>query len=48
MRTESGFTFEATLGYVYNARNLRLGGSGSEAFETLRAVYGIVGVSHTF
>lgn len=48
MRTGSGFTFEATLGYVYNARNLRLGGSGSEAFQSLRAVYGIVGVSHAF
>ena len=48
MRTESGLTVEGTIGYVYNARNLRLGGSGSEAFQTLRAVYGIIGVSHTF
>lgn len=48
MRLESGLTVEATLGYVYNARNLRFGGSGSEAFEALRAWYGIIGVSHAF
>ena len=48
MKLEGGYTVEATLGYVYNARSLRLGGSGSEAFETLRAVYGIVGVSKAF
>jgi hypothetical protein len=39
---------EATLGYVHNARTLKLGGSGSESFETLRAVYGIMGVSREF
>ena len=39
---------EATLGYVHNARSLRLGGNGSEAFETLRAAYAIVGVSKAF
>lgn len=42
------FTLEATLGYVYNARNLRLGGEGSEAFQTLRAYYAIVGISRAF
>ncbi len=45
---DRGFTIEGTLGYVHNARNLHLGGSGSEAFETLRAVYGILGISHPF
>ena len=45
---DPGFTIEGTLGYVHNARDLRLGGSGSEAFETLRAVYGIIGISHPF
>ncbi|HEX4780270.1 MAG TPA: porin [Usitatibacter sp.] len=45
---ERGFTIEGTLGYVHNAANLRFGGSGSEAFETLRAVYGILGISHPF
>jgi hypothetical protein len=48
MRTEEGLTIEGTIGYVHNARNLRLGGSGSEAFETLRAWYGIFGISHSF
>ncbi|HEX4332503.1 MAG TPA: porin [Usitatibacter sp.] len=47
-RFERGIRFEGTLGYVHNARELRFGGSGSEAFETLRAVYGIVGVSYPF
>jgi hypothetical protein len=45
---DRAFTIEGTLGYVHNARNLHLGGSGSEAFETLRAVYGILGISHPF
>lgn len=48
MRLDNGFLVEATAGAVRNARNLRLGGGGSEAFETLRAVYGIVTVSRTF
>ena len=47
-RSEDGWTVEATAGYLYNARDLRLGGGGSEAFETLRAWYGIVSVSHSF
>ena len=47
-RLEGGFTVEGTLGYVHNARNLHLGGSSSPAFETLRAVYGILGISRPF
>jgi hypothetical protein len=48
LRLENGVTIEATLGYVHNARTLRFGGSGSDAFETLRAYYGIFGVSRPF
>ena len=48
LRLDNGLKIEATLGYVYNARNLHFGGSGSPAFETLRAAYGIFGVSRTF
>ena len=48
VRFEPGLAVEATAGYVYNARDLRLGGGGSEAFETLRAWYGIVAVTHSF
>jgi hypothetical protein len=47
-RFEGGLVVEATAGYVVDARSLRLGGGGSEAFETLRAAYGLVSVSHTF
>jgi len=47
-RLERAITIEGTLGYVHDARNLRFGGSGSGAFETLRAVYGIVGVRYPF
>jgi hypothetical protein len=43
-----GVTIEGTVGYVYNAQSLRLGGSGSSAFEPLRAVYGILSVTHPF
>lgn len=48
MRLRSGFRVEGTAGYVHNARSLRLGGSGSEAFVTLRAVYGLLTVSREF
>ena len=48
LRLDSGLTIEATAGYVQNAANLRFGGSGSGAFETLRACYGIVTVSRAF
>jgi len=39
---------EGTLGYVQNSASFHWGGSGSEAFSTLRAVYGILGISHPF
>lgn len=48
VKLDDGLTIEGTLGYIHNARNLRLGGSGSEAFETLRAYYGILGISRAF
>ena len=48
LRLDDKLTVEGTLGYVHNARNLRFGSSGSEAFETLRAYYAIVGVTHAF
>jgi len=47
-KLDGGVTVEGTLGYVHNARNLHLGGDSSPAFETLRAVYGILGVSRAF
>jgi hypothetical protein len=43
-----GTRVEATAGYIHNAASLRLGGSKSSAFETLRAVYGILSVTHPF
>ncbi len=48
LRLDDKLTVEGTLGYVYNARNLRLGGSGSEAFEALRAYYAIIGITRAF
>jgi len=48
MRLQGGLVLEGTAGYVHDARSLHLGGGGSEAFTTLRAVYGLVSVSHTF
>ncbi|MGE5097899.1 MAG: DUF3570 domain-containing protein [Betaproteobacteria bacterium] len=48
VRLDNGFRIEGTAGYVHNARTLHFGGSGSEAFATLRAVYGILGVSREF
>jgi hypothetical protein len=47
-RTDSGLTVEGTAGYVYNSRSLHFGGGGNEFYETLRAYYGLVSVSHTF
>lgn len=44
---DGGWRLEGTLGYVYNASSLRWG-RGSEAFEALRAVYGIAGISRAF
>ena len=48
LRLESGWRVEGTLGYIENAARLRAGGGGSEAFETLRAYYGILGISRAF
>ena len=48
LRFDDKTTFEGTLGYVHNARQLHLGGGGSEAFETLRAYYGLIGVTRSF
>jgi hypothetical protein len=48
LRIGSAFTLEGTLGFVYNARNLRFGGAGSEAFEALRAYYVILGIRRAF
>jgi hypothetical protein len=48
LRVDDKLTVEGTLGYVQNARNFHLGGSGSEAFETLRAYYGLFGVTYSF
>ena len=45
---DTGWSVEATAGYIHNAKALRAGGGGSEAFETLRAWYGILSVSHSF
>jgi len=39
---------EGAVGYVHDASSLRLGGSGTSAFETLRAVYGILSVTYPF
>ncbi len=48
LRLEDGLTIEGTAGYVHDAASLRLGGGGSEAFSTLRAVYGILSISRPF
>jgi hypothetical protein len=48
LQLASGWRVEGTMGYVENASRFRLGGSGSEFFETLRAYYGILGVSRSF
>jgi hypothetical protein len=48
LRLEGGLTIEGTAGYVHDAASLRLGGAGSEAFSTLRAVYGILSLSRPF
>ena len=47
-RMDNGVAIEGTAGYTQEAANLRLGGSGSEAFATLRAAYGLVTVVKTF
>jgi hypothetical protein len=48
LRFDDKTTLEATLGYVQNARRLHLGGGGSDAFETLRAYYGLIGITYAF
>jgi len=48
LRSNERLTLEGTIGYVHNAGNLHLGGSGNEVFETLRAYYGLVGVTYAF
>ena len=47
LQLDGGWRLEGTVGYVHNAANLRWG-AGSESFETLRAYYGIAGVSRAF
>ena len=48
LRFDDKTTFEGTVGYVQNSRSFHLGGSGSDAFETLRAWYGLIGVTRAF
>jgi len=47
-RGGDGWKVEGTAGYVQDSASFRLGGNGSEAFATLRAVYGILTVSRAF
>ncbi len=48
LRLPSGMLLEATTGYVHDAARLRAGGGGSPAFETLRAVYGLLRFAQSF
>ena len=48
LRFDEKTTVEATLGYVQNSRQFHLGGGGSDAFETLRAYYGLLGITYSF
>ena len=47
-RFDNGFTVEGTAGYTRESASLRFGGSGSELFVPLRAVYGLLTVIKTF
>jgi hypothetical protein len=47
-RTDAGLVIEGTVGYYYNSSGLRAGGSGSAAFETLRAYYVLASLTHAF
>ncbi len=47
LRLANGLAIEAMLGHTWNSRRLRPGG-GSESFETLRAWWGLVGMSREF
>ena len=48
LRFDDKTTFEATAGYVQNSRQFHFGGAGSDAFETLRAYYGLLGITYAF
>ncbi len=48
LRLRDDWRLEATVGSIVNANHFRLGGNGTDAFETLRAYYGILGVSKSF
>jgi hypothetical protein len=48
VQLDANWRAEATLGYVANSKSLHAGGGGSDAFETLRAYYGILGISRSF
>lgn len=43
-----GFTIEATVGHVHNTRVFRAGGGGSPTYPTLKAWFGIFGISRPF
>jgi len=47
-RYDSGLVVEGTVGYYHNAAGLHAGGSGSPAFETLRAYYVLASLVHAF
>jgi hypothetical protein len=46
-RNATGLAVEGTVGYYYNARNLKAG-SGSPEFETLRAAYVLLSIAREF
>jgi len=48
LRFDAKTTVEATIGYVQNSRQFHFGGGGSDAFETLRAYYGLLGITYAF
>lgn len=48
LHLDNAWRIEGTLGYVQNSASFHWGGSGSPAFETLRAVYGVLGISRPF
>ena len=48
VRLDGGLRIQGTVGYVHDASSLRLGGGASPVFQTLRAVYGLIGVSRSF
>jgi hypothetical protein len=48
LRLDNGLVVEGRAGYAHNAAALHAGGSGGAAFETLRAVYGLVSLSRAF